>query len=110
MVASDASSQTSPANGTDQIRRRIASRCSASAAAKRQEGQEESPAEEAAMSAKDWRAIILSIAIIGAALIYACINRYTYIPKTGDVLDRWTGRVHHTGESLDADARLRTDK
>jgi hypothetical protein len=62
------------------------------------------------MSAKDWRAIILAVAIIGAALIYACINRYTYIPKTGDVLDRWTGQTRHTvnGNSFDPDAYLRS--
>jgi hypothetical protein len=52
--------------------------------------------------------MVLAVAIIGAALIYACINRYTYIPKTGDVLDRWTGRTRHTGESFDADAWLRS--
>jgi hypothetical protein len=104
----DAKSQASDPAAPDQIRRGNAACNARAAAANGQESEEKSLAKEKAMSAKDWRAIILAVAIIGAALIYACINRYTYIPKTGDVLDRWTGRTRHTGESFDADAWLRS--
>jgi hypothetical protein len=45
--------------------------------------------------------IILSIAILGAALIYACATRYTYMPSNTlpYVLDRWTGKTHYVGDS-----------
>jgi hypothetical protein len=71
---------------------------------------EEECLEEKAMSGKDWRCIIFSIAIIGAALIYASATRFTYIPKTGEVLDRWTGQTRHSGDgnSFDPDAYLRS--
>jgi hypothetical protein len=48
-------------------------------------------------------AIILAAAILGVALIYACSTRYTYMPVSSGfplILDRWTGKVRLTGESL----------
>jgi hypothetical protein len=59
------------------------------------------------MSEKEFGWIILAIVILGAELIYACSTRYTYIPKTDYVLDRWTGQTHCIGESFDPHAWLR---
>jgi hypothetical protein len=45
--------------------------------------------------------MILSLAILGAALIYACATRYTYGGsshlKVPVVLDRWTGKTYPGG-------------